>query len=212
MKRCFIFCHGFGFDSSFWDNLRPYFKQQDCYDLDLGYFGEPLSELPESEESEFIGIGHSLGFSKLLALKINFKYLIGLNGFVNFLGRNSALNNKRKAELDMLKEHFNLSPVNTLKNFYKRCGVAFSYKKLANLNKDKLLIELDDLSKNIDVPHLPILIISATEDVITPLELIEDNFFDCKKVRVETLNSKHGLGFLNAPVVYQRIRSFLNDQ
>jgi len=34
----FVFCHGFGFNIHFWDNLAPYFAQEKCSFIDLGYF------------------------------------------------------------------------------------------------------------------------------------------------------------------------------
>ena len=39
-KKCFVFCHGFGFDASFWVHLKPYFAHEQAVYLDVGYFGQ----------------------------------------------------------------------------------------------------------------------------------------------------------------------------
>ena len=72
-KICFVFCHGFGFDATFWDPLRPYFAGTNAIYLDLGYFDKPFMTLYPDDSTDFIGIGHSLGLKKLMSLNIRFK-------------------------------------------------------------------------------------------------------------------------------------------
>ena len=36
----FVFCHGFGFDTHFWKRIAPYFSQEKCSFIDLGYFNK----------------------------------------------------------------------------------------------------------------------------------------------------------------------------
>lgn len=206
MKTCFIFCHGWGFDHHFWDALRPYFSGNDCIYLDLGYFGEEKQFLPCSS-FEYIGIGHSLGLMKLLSLNITFKALIGLQSFINFLGFDPLLHQKRKKELEAMQKYFDCYPYQTLLSFYKKCG--FKMEKRI-FDKKKLAIDLQALSLSCTLPaHTPLFIIASNEDLIVPLELIQDNFE--KKAKIYTHESAyHNLGAKHPQFVYKTIMSFLN--
>jgi len=153
--RHFIFCHGFGFDNSFWCNLAPYFMQEKCTYLDLGYFGEGYFPEIIKNDDLLIGVGHSLGMAKLLQLDIKFDYLIGLNAFSNFLGNDSSLRMKRKADLEILKKHFTKYPKKSLKEFHRRCGVSIAIGD-QKIDGRKLLWDLDFLEINFKIPeHIP---------------------------------------------------------
>ncbi|EER20798.1 hypothetical protein [Rickettsia endosymbiont of Ixodes scapularis] len=211
MKRCFIFCHGFGFDKNFWKNLTPYFLGEQCIYLDLGYFGEKFEPNLETNNVELIGIGHSLGLAKLLTLNKNFDYLIGLNSFINFLGNDQKLHLVRKYELQTLTDHFIASPINTLKNFYKRCGV-FERERIANINKQIALNDLEFLYNEFYIPtEIRTLIIGSKNDVIVPPEILFDNFHIYPNINIQMMDmGMHLLGWLEAKSIYQRIMSFLN--
>ena len=242
-KLCFVFCHGFGFDSSFWDPLRPYFSKMEAVYMDLGYFGEgnahraPLfsATCPPREGGDpslmcyggnaedrsppsrgrqwvdYIGIGHSLGLIKLMSLDIPFKRLIGLHGFIHFLGFNERLKRRRRRELMHLIEHFNAAPELTLEQFYQRTGVDFKIPKTGTLNRIKLLDDLTLLTQPVPVKvDIPMLILGSNDDKIVPPELIEDNFGCQSHVTIEILNqAQHGLGYLKPDLVYQRIMNFV---
>ncbi len=213
-KCCFVFCHGFGFDSTFWNPLRPYFSRMNTVYLDLGYFGES-SSLAKTElydqSTEYIGIGHSLGLMKLMSLNIPFKCLIGLHGFVNFLGFNTQLHRRRQRELMHLTGQFSSSPELTLGQFYQRTGVDFNVPKTGLLNRMKLLDDLTSLAHPVPVPaDIPMLVLGSNDDKIIPPELIEDNFAHHPHVTIDILNqAQHGLGYLQPDVVYQNIMRFL---
>ena len=213
MKRCFVFCHGFGFDKSFWDHLIPYFSHELFVCLDLGYFGEENKLQIENKDTVLIGIGHSLGLLKLLALNRKFDYVIGLNGFVNFLGSDKSLHYQRDQELKALQEHFVLNPTLTLKNFYKRCNVPMDTKKLERINKERALNDLCSLSNNFSLPsEIKFLILGSRDDRVVPTSVLYDNFNGYSNVTLQFLgNGSHGLGFLEAPTVYQKIMDFVND-
>jgi pimeloyl-[acyl-carrier protein] methyl ester esterase len=214
-KLCFVFCHGFGFDSTFWNPLRPYFSRVNTVYLDLGYFGDPYwvmaqPTLPASS-TEYIGIGHSLGMMKLMSLNIPFKCLIGLHGFVNFLGFNAQLHRRRQRELMHLTEQFNESPELTLSQFYQRTGVDFNLPIMGRLNQVRLLDDLSSLAHSIAVPvDVPMLVLGSNDDKIVPPVLIEDNFSPYPHVTIDILNqAQHGLGYLKPDMVYQNIMRFL---
>jgi len=229
-KRCFVFCHGFGFDATFWNPLRPFFSSMNTVYLDLGYFGEEPSSLraersnpvvrstaldcfaslAKTQSIEYIGIGHSLGLMKLMSLNIPFKCLIGLHGFVNFLGFSEQLHRRRQRELMRLTAQFHVSPESTLNQFYQRTGVDFNLPTARILNQKRLLDDLALLAHPVPVPMgVPLLVLGSNDDKITPPELIEDNFGAHPHVSIEFINqAQHGLGYLKPDVVYQKIKRF----
>lgn len=224
--RHFIFCHGFGFNNNFWCKLTPYFSQERCTYLDLGYFNNPSECIADSQnrvipagleatEEACIGIGHSLGLLKLLNTGKSFDCIVGLNSFVNFLGNDPALRNKRNLELELLKQHFIQSPLSTLKRFYKRCGVPSFINQInkEKINTNRLRADLKLLKLNITPPAMiPILIMASEDDEIVPKALVHDNFDPYTNVKIEvTRNGKHRLGLLEVDKLYEKIMSFIND-
>ena len=123
MSRFFIFCHGFGLTPSFWNPLLEYFEQESTFCLDLGYFGKKRLRHPNNkQEFEYIGIGHSLGFTKLIESGVRFRYLIGINAFVSFLGNDPLLRQRRQRELEIFKKGITSNTECALKSFYEQCG------------------------------------------------------------------------------------------
>lgn len=215
----FVFCHGFGFDQSFWTNLAPYFSEHKCTFLDLGYFNKQ-SLICEHNSKELIGIGHSLGFMKLLELNLPFKYLIGINSFTNFLGFEPLLRSKRQVELQLLQRSFTKNPIVTLQAFYKRCGLKpLETVKEADLNLQslqhdlQLLHDLPSRHRLTHSPLIPTLIISADADVIVPRQIINDNFLHLANVTIEHAAFwQHALGAVEAAYIHTTITRFLDAQ
>jgi len=210
MSKHFIFCHGFGFDRSFWDNLVPYFAKEYCTFLDLGYFGNKCETIKSIDNAITIGIGHSLGLCKLLNLNQKFDYLIGLNSFINFLGNVSGLYQKRKDELEFLKQQLKKSPMVTMNVFYQTCGVANN--KIEGIDTEIALNDLDFLAYSFNLPqNAKTLIIGAKDDVIVPPEILYDNFNCCSNATIDILDKgKHALGYLEAQSVKDKIFEFIN--
>lgn len=213
MNMHFVFCHGFGFNNHFWDIIAPYFNRDKCTFIDLGYFKSPTF-LSEFSAQKTIGIGHSLGLLKLMDLHKNFDALVGLNSFINFLGNTNSLREKRRLELSILKQSFIKNPEQTLKTFYKRCGVPELIERspFTELDQYMMLNDINFLKEARPLPPIPTLILRTEDDIIVPQKLIEDNFSSYPNVKIDTMHhGKHGLGFTNPYDVYKRIRSFLND-
>lgn len=221
MKYYVIFCHGWAGDRNFWNHLSSWFAKNSSnilgtVFLDLGYFGEPCLNLPkdlqQSENINFIGIGHSIGLIKLLSLNIKFKALIGLQSFINFLGNNSVLRKKRTIELAALKKQFNINPIDTLKNFYKLANLNVNIDKYNCLNKNRLIEDLDLLFLDFKLDQTtPLLIIGAIDDVIVPSELILDNFGNLDYVTIDMLDfGQHSVGYRNAELIYKKIIGFID--
>lgn len=101
----FVFCHGFGFDTHFWERIAPFFSREKCSFIDLGYFNN-RTESRHLDNQAIIGIGHSIGLSKLLSMYSNFDCLIGLNGFINFLGADLAIYKKKTNRIKSSKIRF----------------------------------------------------------------------------------------------------------
>jgi len=209
----FVFCHGFGFSEDFWDNLAPYFVQERCSFIDLGYFKRP-SSFPKFHGQKIIGIGHSLGLLKLISLYENFECLVGLNGFLSFLGNDRNLAERRRLELKVFEQSFIKNPISTLKLFHKRCGVPeFMHPaSVADLDLDLMLSDLEFLKESKTPPSIPTLVLSSNDDVAVPRQLTKDNFGYHPNIELDIIqHGKHGLGFLKSPDVYERIMSFLED-
>lgn len=211
--RHFLFCHGFGFDKTFWRNLSPYFKDEKVSLLDLGYFGKK-QHIDIVENEEIIAIGHSLGFIKLLSLYPKINYLVGLNCFGNFLGFNKILHNKRCKELTLLKNGFIKSPEITLKKFYKNCG-AFELIKEIDFTKMQLNYFMQDLAlleNNFKMRADKMLIICAQNDIIVPPILIKDNFSNILNSKIVIYpTGEHMLGFKKAKRIFEDIINFINN-
>lgn len=164
-------------------------------------------DLSQSDNT-FIGIGHSLGLIKLASLNIEFKALIGMQAFTNFLGFDSQLYKKRKLELSAMIKHFRMNPIDTLTSFHKRCGINHNFS--SHFNKAKLMRDLQSLTAMHQLPNVPLLILGAVNDSTVPLELIYDNF-GRNKVKIVVHNKGHHcLGLYERDFVYEQIANFLN--
>ncbi len=167
-----IFCHGFGFDKGFFDRFKALFKDYEILDWDLGYFGKDQKLLKDKA----IGIGHSLGFLKLLEKKENFEAIISLGGFVDFLSGSS----KRKKELQNLQDLFLQDTKKGLKTFYK--SLKSSYTPKSPINSEKLLSDLALLHNSYPFPKdIPILALHAEEDSLVTKGVFEKNFKEAKE-------------------------------
>lgn len=216
-ETCFIFCHGFGFDSSFWNPLKAFFSKHNALLMDLGYFTDTTNTtniiLSEARERlphiNYIGIGHSLGLMKLASLNIPFTHLIGLHGFINFFGFDNTLHSVREREWMSLKKHFLRSPESTLNQFYQRVGVAFDISQ-KTIQRTILQQDLEVLRQSTTLPPTPTLILGAKDDKIVPPVLIEDNFASNPHVTIEILNQgQHALGFVCPELVYRYVMQFV---
>lgn len=208
---CFVFCHGFGFDRQFWDPIAKYFSQEKCFFIDLGYFN---NRIDEKLDNSIIGVGHSIGFSKLVSLYSNFNGLIGINGFTNFLGSDPSIRKKRHMELKALRSSFVKDSDLALRNFYRRCGAAelIAGTDFSKLNFDLILSDFEWLEKKYTLPPVPTMILSSNNDTIVPPSITTDNFSMQPCIKRDSIaNAGHALGFKQPLEVYEKIIHFLND-
>ncbi len=80
-----VLLHGWGFDSSFWNEMCSALSGFHVVRWDRGYFGTPVMQ---DISGPVIGIGHSLGAMILHALLPDGVELISINGFDRFAGEN----------------------------------------------------------------------------------------------------------------------------
>lgn len=210
-KNYYVFCHGFGFDASFWNHLKPYFEGEETFYCDLGYFGErrfPSKIL--TDQFNYIAIGHSFGLIALLDLPIPWSCVLGLNGFVDFLGNEPVLKAARLREWTALQARLKRSPMVTLSLFYKRVGVlntpAWEAMDEARLQEDleRLVIPPPPSSFN------KMILLSAKDDVVVPPSLIEDNLKRHSEIRLDYVDEgKHALGHALPHVVSSWCRQYV---
>lgn len=168
-----IFCHGFGFDASFWDPLLPYLYDIPCTFLELGYFKAPsqnITSLPQG--FRYIGVGHSLGFIKLIthACAPTLDAYIGINAFFNFLGHGSPLYEQRLHEWKVLSRNIKRNPNQTLINFYKRCHVPVpNHHKITEDGFLRAQADLALLKASYAPPACPIYMLNTDSDPVAPL-------------------------------------------
>ena len=180
----FILANGFGFDNEFWKLCQFFLKQNHKFLSDIN-----INTYKFEKNKKFIGIGHSLGFIKLLRSGINFSQIIGLNAFSNFLGNCAKIREKRSAELNTFEKMFRLNPRKTLLGFYKKCGCNYSPAiNLVEAAKDFDLLRAEIIFSE----NIPITILASTNDPVVPQEIITDNFSSKLNVNTVFLNSnKH---------------------
>ena len=148
MKKSFnfILVHGWAFDSSFWSGLKILLEKKTfCSEvtcIDLGFF---LSESKKKKSLKIlkdqIFVVHSLGLQWFLNKKINCELLINFFGSPNFIKFQNNQKMKKRI-LNKMISRFRVNPDLVLKDFYSKCGVKYSNKKI---NKNILLNYLIDL-------------------------------------------------------------------
>ena len=217
MTPHFIFCSGWGFDARFWRPLLGYFNSASYTVLTLGEEKEAqiLSKfnLLQRSDKAFIGIGHSLGFKKLLNLPLSYHQLIGLQAFTCFLGFDSSLIQKRQRILKTMTENFTRQPQVVLSQFYKKCGVEttpeiqLSSPDNSLLAQDlKLLYDSQKFSSKV-----PTMILGTSHDKIVPPVIIYDNFAKSENVSIEILDLQgHCLGYRQEDIVFKKIANFVD--
>ena len=206
-----VFSHGFGFASDFWQSMLPYFNDYNCIMTEAHYFSKDQSKQGSIDYNDIsIGIGHSLGFLKLCQLLPNAKYLIGINPFIDFLGKSHRLRSSRMTEYEIFKKSMQQFPKKTLKQFHRRCGVTSNQIDLDNMNGEKLMSDLTLLTKPVDLNlKKKILVIHAKDDLVVPNQVTEDNFSNSQVTLHAFEKGKHGLGMTYPKAVSEVILDFI---
>ena len=227
-----ILHHGWAGNKNYWKNflklILEYLEVNDVFVCESGYYNNivktsdhDLYEFIDSKKSngkKIIGIGHSIGFAKLLDFKersrkidkvdVDFHILFGLQSAIDFLGNvgkeNSiGVNNWRKISFEgyvSFVKYFNENPCEALKkNFSSFNDVSDHYFIEENLNLDLLNYDLSLLQNKMGylfdvLNEMNYHIFASMDDKILPHFIIKDNF---PSERVTFCPDKigHSLGF-----------------
>ncbi|MBY0281315.1 MAG: hypothetical protein K2W94_04060 [Alphaproteobacteria bacterium] len=124
MSLGFVFSPGWSFDREFFKPLATYLKDyQHVY----------LEDNPDLSKGIWIGIGHSLGFSRLLSLPL--QGLVSISGFVRFCAHNPAQTGTPLRVIDRMIEKFEIDPKAVLKDFYKQAAIPNGSQKICRSTK-----------------------------------------------------------------------------
>lgn len=208
-----VFLHGWGFGPDIWQDWRSEFASVPSVALDSGYFGPQRLRLPDNAEG-WIGIGHSLGFARLLGMDVAWRALVGFGAFLRFCSRPGQELGAAPELLDAMLARLSADPADVLSRFLRRCG----HKELRPCRPcDEGLVRLRrdlDLLRGIDLepsPALPpILLLHAKDDRIVSAGLAQEAQKCLPGARLELLETGgHALPFTRRQDCLPLLRSFV---
>ena len=198
----YLLCHGFGFNNSYWDNLIP------LLDDEYEFFD---ANFKMSSEKNYVGVGHSLGFLKLNNSGVNFRALVGLQGFLNFCGSEPGHRKILQKNLERMMKECEKNPTRFLKFFHKLCGHDRQF-DLQNFSKENLINDLKIMRNSYKHCGSPTLILGSHEDKIVEDMILKDNFENKKNIRLRYIDGvNHTLGFSKPKETVEAIRHFLME-
>lgn len=174
MKFNFVFVHGWGVDSGFWNDLINCLPEIKASRIDLGFIGTRQDFLDQISSSA-IYVTHSLGTMWVLKNhNPGMEGLIAINGFGCF--RNFA----EERVLRAMKVRLKREPEAQMKEFWDMCGLPVS----SNLNVERLQEGLEwltswDAGQALKDLKCPVLALAGHDDPILPIAKMEkewDNF------------------------------------
>lgn len=210
-----VFLHGWGYGPESWDGLATAFGKAPVVLLDAGYFGHRRMDVPENPGG-WLGVGHSLGFARLLALDIPWRGLVGIGGFLRFCQKPGKDTGTPTDMLDAMLARLDAAPEEVLARFHKRCGhritplPAPGKDGLARLRAD--LEHLRDLDQAAPSRPVPTLLIQAQDDRIVPPDLAREALSRLPGARLELLDTGgHALPMTRAQDCQRLIQELLHD-
>lgn len=218
MNYAFVLMHGWGANGDYWQNLVDHLGSNDCFIYEQGYFlssgdftssNEVLKDFIDNhQDDKIIGVGHSIGFIKLLEMDVKFDYVFGLQSFINFLGSNPSLEVVEKSFDDFVSK-FVENPAQGLKDKYISSGIYKYFDESLfredNINNDLLMRDLESLREDKShllhkLPEGNYHIFGTSDDVIVPSFIIKDNFPE-DKMEIFDLKCGHSLGILHGKFI-----------
>ncbi|MDO9083198.1 MAG: alpha/beta hydrolase [Humidesulfovibrio sp.] len=235
-----IFLHGWGYGPETWDDWAKVFGAAPVVVLDAGYFSPRRMALPDDLHDNlqnglpenpdgWVGVGHSLGFARLLEMGVPWRGLVGVSGFLRFCRKPDATTGTPPEIHDAMLHRLDVAPEDVLARFHRRCGHQRSGRGLplagglARLRTD--LLHLRDLDmRGMDLRpdnHLdngpakrpvPTLLIQALDDRIAPPELAGEAHTLLPGSRLELLETGgHALPMTRSQDCLRLLRGFLHD-
>lgn len=207
--------HGWGFGPDVWETWGPAFARRPVAVLDAGYFGPQRLTLPPNPDG-WVGIGHSLGFARLLSMDEPWKGLVGFGAFLRFCsaqgndGHNAGTPHET---LDAMIDRLDADPADVLARFLRRCGLRGhapatpTSDGLARLRQDLLLLRGLHLSAPAALP--PSLLLHAGDDRIAPLALAQEAHAALPGSRLEVFETGgHALPFTRKAACLPLVQEF----
>lgn len=164
----FVFVHGWGMGSAFWDDLIDQMPGIDAYRVDLGFIGGAM-DFVESAPEPAVYVTHSLG--TMWAIKnreAQMKALIAVNGFARFTDYT------QERTLRAMQARLQREPKAQMNEFWDMCGLTAS----DDLNIKRLGDGLEwlsswDVSAARDALSCPVMALAGGKDPILPRSQIE---------------------------------------
>lgn len=133
-----------------------------------------------SENAQWVGVGHSLGFAHLLQQQINWNALISLHGFTRFTAQPPFQAGTPKRILQRMIQQFNKDPNQVLNDFWLRSGHTINEQPRLispNLLSDLQWMQDLDLTSDLQTKlhsNCSVLMIDSPLDAIVPGALIDE--------------------------------------
>ncbi|WP_394672993.1 hypothetical protein [Limnobacter sp.] len=227
ISQVLLMAHGWGYNHRFFNALLDtlpkhtrettlfvcfeagYFPEQGKQGLMINIQGEWVHHPAEALHSlvlaqanvPWLGLGHSLGFSKLLDFSVRWHSLYSLHGFTRFTNNRVLARMIRKAEENMPE---------VLADFHKRCGHIAPWSTLDERALLADLIGMQTLSAEQELQHAlshgaELYAWASSVDQIVPLALAQACFDNTLKLQGRTLfilPSEEHASIANAPARY----------
>lgn len=209
-----VLLHGWGYSSEVFEGWRAAFPERPVELLDAGYFGAPRLDLPPNEGG-WVGVGHSLGFAKLLGMDVPWRGLVGFGAFLRFCELPGKTGGTPQALMEAMLARLADNPADVLRRFVRRCGDDASCAPpldesgLQRLREDLLLLRGLDMQPPAQVP--PLLLVHAADDRIVSPALAREAQGGLRRSRFKLFESGgHVLPFKHPQPCQALVREFLN--
>ena len=210
-----LFLHGWGFGPDAWTEWARAFPERPVALLNVGYYSPERMAVPPNPDG-WVGIGHSLGFARLLAMDVPWRGLIGLGAFLRFCSAPGLDSGTPPETLDAMIARLDVDPADVLARFLRRSGVKGSRLSPSSPDGCELLrrdlLTLRELSLSAPPVAPPILLLHAADDRIAPLALAQEAHAKLKGSLLHVFESGgHALPFTRTDDCLALAREFLND-
>jgi len=186
--------------------------------LDAGYFSPPDLAIRENPDG-WLGVGHSLGFARLLQMDIPWRGLVGIGGFLRFCQKPGRETGTPAAVLRPCSPAWTRArrtcwraSTSAAVTGSRRCPRRRGRPGLLRADLERLR----DLDLDLDLPAparpVPTLFLQAQDDRIVPLELAREAQALLPGSRLEALDTGgHALPMTRAQDCLRLVREFLHD-
>ncbi len=205
----FVLQSGFAIGNWYWDN----FIQNMLCDCEYAYL-DNFNQSIYDADCVFVGVGHSLGFAKLISAKnINFDILVGIQAFVNFCGFDARLRTVRMNALDAMRNQYLARGTDVIYEFYDICGISDMKSMFHETAPLETLNDFDMLYRSYKIPvNTMTIILHSDQDDIVPKSVIQDNFAGISGVNIfHVEHDMHNLGYEKSDTIFSIIYEIVNE-